>query len=307
MRVPGAHVRLLLVIALVSLIVTSEAAATVAVQRDDTVWVASGNEPRLRRLVRGTNPVVVPGGHVVVVRSPDGEQLLMVPARGGVARTIDGIRLSAREPLWLKGGTDGRHVLVQRMEGPDAIVDTASGSARELATVRGFGAVAPGGAEVAYVRRLGQAGCDLAIANTLSGETRSLRRTSCGAGVDWGSRGLWLTESSDLTTVMRIVPETGEVQARTRTRLTLFPVDVAADGALRLHARYDSGPEWAATIAADGRLTRRRIPSPILHLYFTAGQRVAFAQRYDGVVMRYAFATGARRTLARGCTAVSAG
>ena len=143
MRVPGAHVRLLLVIALVSMIVTSEAAATVAVQRDDTVWVASGNEPRLRRLVRGTNPVVVPGGHVVVVRSPDGEQLLMVPASGGVARTIDGIRLSAREPLWLKGGTDGRHVLVQRMEGPDAIVDTASGSARELATVRGFGAVAP--------------------------------------------------------------------------------------------------------------------------------------------------------------------
>ena len=58
--------RLLLVIALASLIVTSEATATVAVQRDDTVWVASGNEPRLRRLVRGTNPVVVPGGHVVV-------------------------------------------------------------------------------------------------------------------------------------------------------------------------------------------------------------------------------------------------
>jgi hypothetical protein len=186
-------------------------------------------------------------------------------------------------------------------------VDTATGGARELASVRGFGAVAPGGAEVAYVRQLGQDGCGVAIANTLSGETRSLRSTSCGAVVEWGSQGIWLTESSDVTTVMRIVPKTGEVHARTRTRLTLFPVDVATDGTLRLHARYDSGPERAATIAADGRLTRRRIPSPILDLHFTAGKRVACAQRYDGGVRRYAFATGAHRTLARGCTAVSAG
>ena len=157
-----------------------------------------------------------------------------------------------------KGGADGRHVLVQRTEEPDAVVDTATGGARELAGVRGFGAVAPGGAEVAYVRRLGQAGCDVAIADTLSGETRSLRS---------------------------IGPATpASVLCRVSHRVWLHALRSAQ-----------------ATIAAM-RLTRR-IPVRSW-ICFTADR--PFAQRCAAVI-RYAFATGARRTLARGCTTVSAG
>ena len=302
----GRNPRILLSI-VVSLVVTSEASATVAVQRGKTVWVASGGEQRLRRLVRGTDPVVMPGGHVVLVRSSGGKRLFIVPARGGTRRTVAGMRLPAREPVRLRPGVDGRHVLIQRIAGPDAVVDTATGEAHELPGVQWLGTVAPGGAEVAHVRRLGQGECDLAITKTLGGETRSLRRASCGAVVLWGSQGLWLIESSDGTSVWRIAPDTGEVQARVRTRLTVFPVDVAANGTLRLLARYESGPQWATTIAADGRLTRRRIPFPVYELHFTAGTRVAFARLYDGAAVRYSFASGTHRTLARGCTVVSAG
>ena len=222
----GRNPRILLSI-VVSLVVTSEASATVAVQRGKTVWVASGGEQRLRRLVRGTDPVVMPGGHVVLVRSSGGKRLFIVPARGGTRRTVAGMRLPAREPVRLRPGVDGRHVLIQRIAGPDAVVDTATGEAHELPGVQWLGTVAPGGAEVAHVRRLGQGECDLAITKTLGGETRSLRRASCGAVVLWGSQGLWLIESSDGTSVWRIAPDTGEVQARVRTRLTVFPVDVA--------------------------------------------------------------------------------
>ena len=193
------------------------------------------------------------------------------------------------------------------MDGPDAVIDTTTAVAHELSSVSRFGAVAPGGAEVAHVRRLGEAGCDLAITGTLTGETRSLRSVACGAVLNWGSQGLWLIESSEGTTVTRIAPETGEVQARTRTRLTMFPIDVAANGTLRLLSRYESGPQWATTIALNGRLTRRRLPDPVYDLHYTAGTRVAFARLYTGEAVRYALASGKRRILARGCTTVSAG